>query len=311
MGFARESNGVLPKLLHLGLIVGLAAPSWLAAAGCHGPVAKSRSPLAPARMSEDAVALDIFFVRFPIDSEEANQTLWEEIDEQHLPALLRQRLAENGFRAGVVAGPLPVALSNLMDLSEKPVSTTQTHTTDLADLDTKPRVLRRYLPLRAGKPGEIVASTTYSRLPVLQCSAGELRGQTYLDAQAILAVQSRPQRDGRVLIELTPELHHGQPRQQWVTGQGTLMLETARPKQVYKDMAVSATLAPGGMLVLSALPNRPGSLGHHFFTERDGAVEQKLLLVRLAQTQHDGVFSPPEVLELDGQHDGALPTTAR
>ena len=57
-----------------------------------------------------------------------------------------------------------------------------------------------------------------------------------------------------------------------------LRLEASRPKRTFDDMTLSADLAPGAMLVLSSLPNRPGSLGHHFFTENDdGKLEQKLL----------------------------------
>ena len=55
------------------------------------------------------------------------------------------------------------------------------------------------------------------------------------------------------------------------------------------------------MLIVSSLPNRPGSVGHYFFTENEARLEQKLLIVRLAQTQHDGLFSPPEPLKLEGR----------
>jgi hypothetical protein len=45
------------------------------------------------------------------------------------------------------------------------------------------------------------------------------------------------------------------------------------------------------MLLVSSLPGRPGSLGHYFFTEQtSGALDQKLLLIRLAQTQHNDLF---------------------
>jgi hypothetical protein len=41
-------------------------------------------------------------------------------------------------------------------------------------------------------------------------------------------------------------------------------------------------------------------LGDYFFTENDnGKSEQKLLIVRLSQTQHNGLFDPPETLKLD------------
>ncbi len=50
------------------------------------------------------------------------------------------------------------------------------------------------------------------------------------------------------------------------------------------------------MVILSSLPNRPGSLGHYFFTEgEDNHVEQKILVLRLSQTQHDDLVAPPAI----------------
>ena len=37
----------------------------------------------------------------------------------------------------------------------------------------------------------------------------------------------------------------------------------------------------------------------HFFTVDDGQLVQKLLIIRLAQTQHDDLFCPTEVIDLD------------
>jgi hypothetical protein len=135
----------------------------------------------------------------------------------------------------------------------------------------------------------------------LMCESGQVRGQTYNQAQGIFAVKSYPQPDGRVRVEMTPELHHDEPRQRWAAGQGMLRLEAGKPRRTFDDMALSTDLASGDMLILSSLSNRPGSLGHHFFTESrsDGRLEQKLLIVRLAQTQHDGLFSPPEPFKLE------------
>ena len=145
------------------------------------------------------------------------------------------------------------------------------------------------------------ASGVYPQLPVLVCESGQLSGQTYNEAQGVFVVTSLPQPDGRVRLELVPELQHDQPRQRWVGNQGIIRLDASRPKRVYADMAITADLSPGAMLVLSSLANRPGSLGHDFFTQNDGRLEQKLLVVRLAQTQHDGLFNPPEPLKLEEQ----------
>jgi len=267
--------------------------------GCNTPKKNAKSPLLPARMSADSVVLEMFFVRFPFADPVVNGRLWEEVDEQHFLPELRRKLTNNGFRIGLVGGQVPAGLARLLELTEKPPPPGGAIETDLAELQSEPKVMRRRLQIRAGHRSEIVASGTYDQLPVLICEPGELCGQTYSQAQGLLAVRAFPQQDGRVRVEMVPELHHDQPRQRWVGKQGMLRLEAGRPRRVFDQMGISATLAPGAMLVLGSLPNRPGSLGHYFLTEDNGQLQQKLLVVRLAQTQHHGLFSPPEVLRLE------------
>lgn len=268
----------------------------LATAGCTTPLPKGTSPLAPAQMSRDSVVLEMFFARFPFGDPTIDEKLWEEIDEQQFAPELRQRLARNGFRVGLVSGQMPVDLSKLLELSGKPTSNGDIEGTKVDELDVEPRVVRRHLQLRTGQRSEILASGVYAQLPVLMCDSGQLCGQTYNQAQGVFAVKSFPQIDGRVRLELVPELHYDQPKQRWVGNQGMLRLEASRPKRAFDDMTLTADLTPGAMLVLSSLSNRPGSLGHHFFTENGDRLEQKLLIVRLSQTQQDGLFNTPEPL---------------
>lgn len=278
-----------------------ALPVLVAAAlwgGCANPIKPGKSPLAATQLSSDTSVFDVLFVRYPPDDEQINHQLWDEIDEQQLPAELRSRLAQNGIRAGVIGGQLPLPLSKLLDLKEKPQVAGATQV-KAADLGGPARVERRHMPLRAGQPGQVVASGVYEELPVLIRGKGELCGQTYRQAQAILAVTAHPENDGRVRIDLVPEIHHDQPRQQWIGEQGVLRLDTGRPRHAFDDLAIAATLKPGDTLVLSCLPERPGSLGHHFFTEKGEQSCQKLVLIRLAQTQHNDLYNPPEPLKLE------------
>jgi len=269
--------------------------------GCVGVMKpKGKSPLAPARMSDDSVVLEIFFVRFPPDDPQANETVWKGIDEQHFSVECRQSLGKNGFRVGLIGSHVPEVLAKLLDMSEKPLPTDQASQLQTASLDADPAVVRRHLQIRAGRRSEIVASETYDEIPILTCESGNLCGQTYKKAQGLLAVKVFPQPDGRVRLEVTPELHHGKPQQRWVGGQGMLRLEAGRNRCVFDELAMSATLSAGNMLVLTNLAHRPGSIGHYFFTEENsGRQEQKLLIVRLAQTQHDDLFDPNEPLPLD------------
>jgi hypothetical protein len=271
----------------------------LAIAGCTAPLHKGKSPLMPTQMTPDSVALDIFFVRYPFGDSTVNEKLWEEIDEQHFAPELRERLAGSGFRIGLVSGQMPMELSKLLQLGDKPAPGDTAAETKVSDLEAQPRVMRQHLQLRTGLPSKIVVSGIYAEWPVLRCEGGQLCGQTYNQAQGIFTVKSFPQPDGWVRLELTPELDHDQPQQRWIESQGMAQLAADRPKRVFDDLKLSADLAPGAMLVLGSLPNQPGSLGHYFLTEKEEHLEQKLLIVRLSQTQHDGLFNPPEPLKLD------------
>jgi hypothetical protein len=277
-----------------GRFVGLLPVVWVLA-GCATPEPKGKSPLLPAQMSSDSVVLEIFRAHFPFGDPLGNEQLWQEVDEQHFSQESRQRLGRNGFRLGLVGGQPPEALSELLELEDKPPRTGQANQIDVAEMDCQPLVERRHMQLRSGRRGEIVTSAVYDQLPVLLSESGELFGETYAKAQTLLAVKAFPLSDGRVRVELVPELYHDESRQTWVAGQGTFRLEAGRPRQAFDELGFSAVLSPGSMLLVSSLPNRPGSLGHHFFTHDDGQPQQKLLVVRLAQTQHDDLFAPSEV----------------
>jgi len=264
----------------------------------HNP---GKSPLARAQMSRDSVVLDIFFVRFPIGQEQTEERLWEEIDEQHLNVETRRQLNKSGFRVGVVTGQIPQKLAQLLETTDKPAATAgEVQKVQFQELETDPRVVWRHLQCRTGHRAEILASQVYDELPVLTTEANGLCGQTYLRAQGLLAVKTFPEADGRVRSDLTPELHYGEPRQRFVGEQGAMRMETGRERRVFQELALSATLAPGHILVLSTMPSRPGSLGYHFFTTVSaGQREQKLLAIRLSQTQHDGLFDSQQPLSLE------------
>ena len=257
------------------------------------PEVKGRSPLKTASLSQDSLVLDIFFIRFPFDDEAVNVDLWGEIDEQHFSPACRNRLFRNGFRVGRVGNRIPVELARLLELGEKPVSSDQPRRLELEDIEDGPSVRRRHLQIRPGRRSEIIASSFYDELPVItKDRSGQISGEVFRQAQAILAFNTRAECDGRISLNITPEVHHGQPKQRWVGGnQGVLQLDSSREREVFESLAAEATLEPGEMFVIASLPNRPGSLGHYFLTEtKSGKLQQKLLIIRLSQTQHDNLF---------------------
>ncbi len=64
-----------------------------------------------------------------------------------------------------------------------------------------------------------------------------------------------------------------------------------------RDLVMSVTLGPGQTLLVSCRGSGE-ELGHHFFTRTliDGK-KRNLLLIRLAQTQLDGVFRERQIVE--------------
>jgi hypothetical protein len=251
-------------------------------------------------MSPDSCVLDILSVRIPAAEAEASRGLWDEIDEQPFPPELRRRLARNGFRAGLVSGQMPLKLARVLELDDKPVPTGESNQIDLEDLESSPTVVPWHVQIRPGKRREIQTSPVYDELPVLRCESGGLCGRSYPKAQGVIALKTFCQPDGRVQLELVPELHYGDFGQQIVGDRHAFRFDTSRPRRVFSEMTVSATLTRGDMLVISSLPDCPGSLGHYFFTqESSGREERKLYVIRLAQTQHDDLFDPDRLLAME------------
>jgi len=242
------------------------------------------------RMSPDSIVLDVFLVRFPPGDLDMNGTLWQEIDEQPFPADVRRLLLANGFRAGVLAGELPGVLAERLELADNqplPGGMTQLKIDELAQ---QPAVLRGHFQLRDGAPKEFALGPIREKLDVLVRDAhGDVSGKPYEQVQLLLTATAHPMGDGRVRLALVPEITYGEYRQNWTAnGQGVLRLAPGRQSRAFDTMKLDAVLSPGHVLVLSMVPTQPGSLGGHFFTEPSG--DQRMLLVRLSQTQHDGAF---------------------
>ncbi|MBX9789250.1 MAG: hypothetical protein K2Y37_10075 [Pirellulales bacterium] len=275
--------------------------------GCAPLRPLAKSPLLPAQMSPDSVVLDIVFVRLPPQEPAEVAELWAELDEQQLPASLRQRLARNGFRVGVAGGQLPQSLARLIDnamplgedivAASQPAPDSSATTVTVTDFQDQPALSRRHLQLRDGLEAEIVASGIYPSLPLLEADADrQLGGRRYNKAQGVISLKAFAEADGRVRLDLRPELQYGEPQQEIRPDAGRWLMQSRRRRHAIDDLQIEALLSPGEMLVLAAHADDTGSAGHYFFTESSGAgTTRKLLLIRLSQTQHEELFGTEEL----------------
>lgn len=245
--------------------------------------------LPPARMSADSVVLEFMFVRMPVSESAAYEEIWSAADEQGLEADLRRQLADNGLRCGVLGQDLPAVLRERL---AEPANSLVERSEDIDTSDVEVDRTARRKQCRAGRRAKIVVSKTHESLSVLTSEGGVVRGRLVEKAQCLFALKPYPQGDGRVKLDMTPEVEHGDVKQQWVGGNGTMMHRMGKERIVLDTLRIVTTLAPGQSLMLSATGDARG-LGDHFFVETaGGTVERTLLLVRVAQTQHDDLFAP-------------------
>ena len=251
--------------------------------------AKKPVRLPPARMAADSVVLEFMFVRMPVSESAAYAEIWSATDEQNLPAELRRQLADNGLRCGVLSRELPPVLRERLASS---ANSLEERSEDIDTSDAEVDRTARRKQCRSGRRAKIVVSKTHDSLSVLTREGGAVRGRLVEQAQCLFALKPYPQGDGQVKVDVTPEVEHGEVKQRWQGGNGTMMQRMGKERIVLDQLRIVTTLAPGQSLLLSSTEDAHG-LGDHFFVETaGGTVERTLLLVRLAQTQHDDLFAP-------------------
>lgn len=265
------------------------------AAGCALWVAPPvDSPKLPApRMSADSVALDITFVSLPAADAESNDAIWREADEQHFSADTRRQLAANGLRVGIIGMQIPSRLRELLDTKS---SRFEEGSEDVGSGDSEVNRTPRRQQCRAGRPVKIIVSRAHPTLSALIHEEGQLHGYQLKQARGLLRMKPYPQGDGRVRLDLTPEIEHGDLKQDWVGGEpGSLMQVSSRDRLVLDKLHFSGTLTPGQILLVSAAAE-PKGIGEQFFLETaGGTIQRTLLLVRLSHAQYDDIFAPDRI----------------
>ena len=250
------------------------------------------SSLPPARMSPDSVSLEIAFVRLPAADEAAYEAIWAEADETHFPPELRKQLSANGLRAGLLGQQLPDELRAALD---EAANVLEERAEDVSTSDVEVNRAHRRLTCRTGRRAKIIVSKTHPSLPLLQNDDGQISGQNLSQAQCLLALKPYPQGDGRVKLDITPEIEHGEMKTQWVGQEGSLMQRIGRDRLILDRLRLEAMLSLGQVLMISAGDDVKGA-GENFFTETAGGrTERTLVLIRVARTQWDDLFAPEQI----------------
>lgn len=240
--------------------------------------------LRPVTTSPNSVTMEIFEARIPLDQDEQVESVWQQVDEQCLDAELRRRLIANGFRAGVIGGPLPDELSNILGLqSQMPEEEIERVVTAA---NAVPRVTRRVVQVNKLEPRVIQTSDLRLEANVLFNEDGNCHGNLYREVEGRYEFRAEAISGQRVAVHLVPELHHGQLKNRY-TGSDQMQFKfvTSRERESFERLTMNTELAPGEMLIVSCLPGADASLGgvlHKVMAE--GRNERKFILVRLLET---------------------------
>ena len=208
--------------------------------------------------------------------------IFRQVDEQVMDPELRQRLARNGFRGGILGGRIPDSLHLLLmeasDRRRHPTAETQAFQDE-----------QRFVQCRESK--SYPASIWGSRQVAMVRDDGHLKvREAYDQATCVMNVFGRPCGDG-AMVRVVPQVLHGPMRQRFVVEDNAFHMEAKRDERTYEDLAVEFAMRPGDVVMLTSHAAED-SIGRAFF-ESHGA--QKVLLIRLAQTQVSGLFDFPSV----------------
>jgi hypothetical protein len=269
---------------------------WLIASGsgcARWVTTKSEQPsqLPPIKAAPDAVMLDVAFVKQPAAELEAYDAIWAAADEQEFSTELRRKLVSNGIRVGVFGQDLPTKLRELID---HPPADALEQGQDAESAEGEAGGSRRHLQVRTGVWKKVYASQTHPLLAVLLNEGGSVHGHQLTSAQCLFGLKTYPKGDGRVKLDLTPEIEHGELKPKWVRSEAQLVSSVGRDRLMLDKLRIEAVLSPGQWLLLSTTRDIKG-LGENFFVETpSGAIQRTLLLVRVAQTQLDDLFAPEQ-----------------
>jgi len=272
------------------------------AAGCHALEAPrgdptlvvGADPASSPAPTPRTIPVEIIFVRFDEHDATLRDEAWNAIDEQACDEALRRRLAANGLRVGVVTGDLPPQIAEriLPDRSaagpgeaaaaEQPFS-------------------RRLLRLLPGRRSEIIAASGIEELVLLETGDGQVRGGTYRDATGLFSLQVRPAADGRVRIDLVPEIKHGPLERSWVGEDGMFRMETSQRRHRREDLALGLELRAGGLLVVGCAGDKGAALGDALLRDRGGhRATMRMLVIRPLGRTVDPLFAESVTVAEDG-----------
>lgn len=248
------------------------------------------TPLREMPVASNAVGVEIFTIRVPYADRAALQSLWQETNEQDIPALVRRDLLNNGIRVGIQGIGISSALSKLIALKSREstvVTALGPGEMSAAELASEPLVARFAGQMPANKSFHIKPyQDRLPEVPLFWSEQGRTCGASYQDAIGVLVVSAKPLGDGYILFQTTPVLQYGDSAKlRYGFDQGIATRGPNIPTRSFEHLTTSVRLLPGHWLLIGPAMDNPNGIGRYFFTRDFGDTEQKLIAIRLTAAE--------------------------
>lgn len=257
------------------------------AGGCATQPETLRSPIAWQSLKagvdagSDRVLLDVSLIERPLDDEYLNEGLWSCADEMVIAPELRELLAANGYRVGVLVGAPPEKLVQLLSSERSCIDRRGKSVPSGANVTQT---------LRTGDD----ATEGYLHL-------GKMRSALTFDRPRF-GLELSPVAGARDLVRLTitPRYEDGDKTMniKAVPEESKWEMEIARPHRLLAELAFSVALSANQVLIIGPRLEQEGSLGHHSFVHvRNEIPTQRLLVLRHLRTPGPSGPSEPVMVE--------------
>ncbi|MCG8652802.1 MAG: hypothetical protein MI861_23385, partial [Pirellulales bacterium] len=204
------------------------------------------------RESSRAVVLKVDFVPIAIDSLGTNHdvSLWQWVDETVVDVGSRRRWIDNGLRLGRVINEERF-LTKLGEISMQQDVVGEF----LAQADVASEVSHRgrRIPMRLGRRYEMPLRQPIDGSHVTMLWLNERRiGQALQDPQFLFAVTAKPgDKPDQVVLNLRPEIQHGEMKQKWVSSDSALRIDTRRETWTIEELELELTGSTGDTFVIA------------------------------------------------------------
>lgn len=234
------------------------------------------------RMSKNSVGVEIATITFDSSNTRLLDDILVDVDEQLIDPNQRRFLSRNGLIGGALGTQLPAPIQLLlMESADRREHPTAENQVDAADQ-------QRFVQVRTGKQKQVPLWPAVGNLTLMHYD-GELDVPELFDAAtSLFSLRCKPTGGRSAIVSLTPQIQHGPLRQQYVAGDNSFHMAAAQETAEFADLEMKLPISSGETLLFTC-NQRKGRIGQSLFRNATGT-RQKILLVRLAQTQVDLSF---------------------